>query len=159
MSAGGLARSELARRTGVSPDTLRHYERTGVLPCPPRAANGYRRYPHDAVARVTLVRRALSVGFTLAELASVLREREKGGAPCRKVRDLVASRLAAFETRLAALLELRAELGTVLRDWDQTLERTPAGAQARLLDTLAGRPALDGGRGQAGLKPRATRPR
>ena len=89
-----LTRTALARLTNVSPDTLRHYERKGVLPSPPRSDNGYRRYPLSAVTRVQLVQRALTVGFTLDELARVLKERESGGAPCRKVRALVASRLA-----------------------------------------------------------------
>ena len=56
---------ELAHRVGVSTDTLRHYERKGVLPRPRRGANGYRMYPASAVDRVTLIRRALAVGFTL----------------------------------------------------------------------------------------------
>jgi DNA-binding transcriptional MerR regulator len=63
---------ELARTAGVSTDTLRHYERKGVLQRPRRAANGYRQYPPEALDRVLLVRRALGVGFTRAELARVL---------------------------------------------------------------------------------------
>nr|MDQ5839375.1 MerR family transcriptional regulator [Acidobacteriota bacterium] len=83
-----LRAGELARAAGVSTDTLRHYERKGVLACPRRSANGYREYPADALARVRLVRRALAVGFTLDELARILRARERGVAPCREVREL-----------------------------------------------------------------------
>lgn len=72
---GTLTRTALARRLGISPDTLRYYERKGVLPPPPRTANGYRRYPPAAVARVQLIQRALAVGFTLNELARVPRQR------------------------------------------------------------------------------------
>ncbi|MGE0043999.1 MAG: heavy metal-responsive transcriptional regulator [Vicinamibacterales bacterium] len=140
-----LTRSELARETGVSPDTLRHYERKGVLPAPPRTANGYRRYPPDAVARVVLVRRAMLVGFTLDELSAVLGERARGGAPCRRVRALVAERLEAFEDRLEALLALRDELRAVLADWDERLEGTPSGRPAHLLRALASRPGLPEG--------------
>src|SRR5512132_974237 len=88
-----LSPSELARLTGVSTDTLRHYERKRVLGMPARSDGGYRRYPPEAVAHVRLVRRALAIGFTLNDLAAVLSERDRGRAPCRSVRTLVAERL------------------------------------------------------------------
>jgi DNA-binding transcriptional MerR regulator len=138
-----LRPSELARLTGVSTDTLRHYERKGVLGRPPRSDSGYRRYPPEAVARVQLVRRALTIGFTLDELAGVLSERDRGGAPCRRVRTLVTGRLAELDARLGDLTELRDELRRLLRDWDRRLARIPAGAQARLLDLVADRPVVD----------------
>jgi hypothetical protein len=85
----------------------------------------------------------LTIGFTLDELASVLSERDHGGAPCRKVRTLVTERLAGLETRLSHLTELRDELRVLLRDWDRRLARIPAGVQARLLDVLADRPVVN----------------
>jgi DNA-binding transcriptional MerR regulator len=138
-----LSPSELARLTGVSTDTLRHYERKGVLGIPTRSQGGYRLYPAEAVGRVRLVRRALAIGFTLHDLAAVLSERDRGGAPCRNVRALVAERLAELEGRLSDLAELRDELQVLLRDWDLRLAKIPVGAQARLLDVLAGRPVID----------------
>jgi DNA-binding transcriptional MerR regulator len=138
-----LSPSELARLTGVSTDTLRHYERKGVLGIPARSQGGYRRYPPEAVAHVRLVRRALAIGFTLKDLAAVLSERNRGGTPCHTVRTLVADRLAELETRLLDLTELRDELQVLLREWDRRLARIPAGTQARLLDVLADRPVVD----------------
>src|SRR6476660_7214504 len=61
--------AELARLARVSTDALRHYERVGVLPAPQRTAGNYRVYPPEALNRVHLIRRALSFGFSLAELA------------------------------------------------------------------------------------------
>ena len=75
-----LNSGELAKAAGVSTDTLRHYERKGVLARPKRGSNGYRQYPADALDRVCLVRRALAVDFTLDELAGILRVRDGGGA-------------------------------------------------------------------------------
>lgn len=138
-----LSPSELARLTGVSTDTLRHYERKGVLGIPARSQGGYRLYPPEAVGRVELVRRALAIGFTLHDLAAVLSEGDRGGAPCRSVRALVAQRLAELETRLRDLAELRDELRVLLRDWDLRLAKIPRGAQARLRDVLADRPVVD----------------
>ena len=140
--SGTLTRTALARLTNVSPDTLRHYERKGVLPAPPRSANGYRRYPLAAVTRVQLVQRALTIGFTLDELARVLKERQAGGAPCRKVRALVASRLSDLEQRLTDLAALRDDLHAVLNEWDAALASVEPGRPAHLLEGLARRPTL-----------------
>lgn len=152
-----MSPGELARLTGVSTDTLRHYERKRVLPLPLRARNGYRRYPPDAAARVRLVRRALAIGFTLDELARAMAERDRGGAPCGRVRALVASRLADLEARLQDLQALRDELRGLLRDWDARLAMLPAGRQARLLDLLAGRPAIERLASSTNGRPRGTR--
>jgi len=132
-----IASGELARLAGVSPDTLRHYERVGVLQKPARSENNYRVYPESALPRVLLVRRALAFGFSLAELAIVLKERERGAPPCGKVRALAASKLASTEVRLLELTKLRDDLRTLLETWDQRLQNTPAGGPARLLESLS----------------------
>jgi MerR family copper efflux transcriptional regulator len=137
-----LTRSALARLAGVSADTLRHYERKGVLAAPPRSANGYRRYPRTAIARVQLVQHALAVGFSLSELARMLRERDAGGVPCRKVHALVTARLAGIDDQLAALTALRNELRDLLSEWDARLHQLPSGRQARLLDGLLEKPGI-----------------
>jgi DNA-binding transcriptional MerR regulator len=80
-----LRSGALAKATGLSPDTIRHYERVGVLPRASRTDSGYRLYPASALERVRVVQRALRIGFTLAELAEVLKARDAGGAPCRRV--------------------------------------------------------------------------
>lgn len=135
---------ELAERAGVSTDTLRHYERKGLLPHPARTRGGYRRYPPEALPQVMVIRRALLVGFSLDELGRVLRERERGGTPCRGVRALVADRLAVVDREIAALHALKKELRLLLHEWDGRLAGTPAGCQARLLETLTAHPDLAG---------------
>lgn len=100
-----LRSGELAKLTGVSTDTLRHYERIGVLPRPGRTAAGYRRYPAHAVDRVRLVRAALALGFSLEELAGVLRVRDRGGAPCRQVHALAAEKLAQLDLKIIELTQ------------------------------------------------------
>jgi DNA-binding transcriptional MerR regulator len=127
---------ELARRAGVSKDTLRFYERRGLLAPPRRMANNYRMYPPEAVERVLWVRRVLAAGFTIEELAGILAERERGGVPCRKVRALGAAKLAEIENRLAELTTLRDGLRELLADWDRRLADTAPGSLAGLLEAI-----------------------
>jgi DNA-binding transcriptional MerR regulator len=128
---------ELARLAGVSVDTLRHYEKKGLLAPPHRAANGYREYPAGALHRVRLIQRALDMGFSLDELARVLRQRDAGGAPCRQVRAIAAARLEELDARIRALMQLRDELRGLLDGWDERLAALPPGERAGLLDALA----------------------
>ena len=132
----GLRPGELADMAGVSTDTLRHYERKGLLRAE-RSANGYRQYQAEALARVRLVQHALTVGFTLDELASFLMVRDRGEAPCRLVRALAARKLEELEARIRSLRHLRNELLKLLSDWDARLARTGKDGKAWLLETLA----------------------
>ena len=132
-----LSSGELADLAGVSRDTLRHYERKGVLPRPLRGRNGYRQYGSEALLRVQLVRRALSVGFTLDELARVLKVRDAGGAPCEEVRKIASQKLLDVQDRLRELTALRNDLQKTLSDWDVRLARRAVGKRAKLLESLS----------------------
>lgn len=126
----------LARLAHVSTDTLRHYERLGLLPAPRRTSSNYRDYASNSEARVILIQRALRVGFSLSELRAILAVRDKGGAPCRRVRNLLHEKLRAMDEQIASLIAWRADLKRLLRQWDQRLARTPAGHAAGLLEAL-----------------------
>jgi len=136
-ATGRLRIGALARATGLSPDSLRLYERLGLLPSPPRTAGGFREYPASAERRVRVIQAALALGFTLEELAGVLRQRDAGGAPCRQVRALAGEKLVALEQRLAELRTLRRVLQRTLESWDARLAGTPAGTRVGLLEALA----------------------
>lgn len=126
----------LAALVGISADTLRYYERRVLLPPAPRSAKGYRLYPVGSVERVQLIRQALAIGFTVSELAEVLHERDSGRAPCRRVRELAAAKLAQFQGQQRELASVCAALRRVLKRWDRRLTVTPVGRPARLLDAL-----------------------
>jgi DNA-binding transcriptional MerR regulator len=132
-----------ARATGVSTDTLRHYERLGLLSGISRTAAGYRRYSAAQVQRVLLIQRALVVGFSLSELKRVLAKRDRAEAPCVGVRALVGQRLDDLDRRIEALVALRRELRAILAEWDARLSTTPHGEPAHLLDTLGGRAVIE----------------
>src|SRR5205814_6034790 len=87
----------VARSAGLSPDSIRHYERLGLIDAVGRSDGGYRLYPEAALRRVQVVQAALRAGFGLKELAAIFAERRAGRAPCRRVRALAADKLAAIE--------------------------------------------------------------
>ena len=127
---------ELARLTGLSPDTLRHYERLGLLRRPVRTGSNYRAYDAAALGRVQMIQRALRVGFSLRELSEILAQRDSGRAPCRRVADLLEAKIQQVEEQLHDLAALRSELRSLRRQWKARLQRTPPGSQAHLLDAI-----------------------
>jgi DNA-binding transcriptional MerR regulator len=127
---------ELARQIGVSTDTLRHYERLGLLAIPPRTSGGYRNYPPQALERASLIRRALSVGLSLSDMKTILKIRDQGGIPCQRVRNMADAKLCQLEQQIKDLLAMREQLRRVLRSWNTRLARTPKGQRAGLLETL-----------------------
>jgi len=135
-----LRSGSLAHATGVSPDTIRHYERVGVLPEAARTQAGYRIYPEAAIERVLVVRRALRVGFSLRELAEVFKVRDKGGTPCRRVYQLAEEKLRSVEENIKVLNRTAKYLKTILCDWEQRMERAGPNQKANLLHSLSEAP-------------------
>lgn len=131
MQSGGLA-----RLVGVSTDTLRHYERLGLVPKPPRTDGGYRDYPPHSIERVRLIRRALSVGFSLPELTTILKMRDGGEVPCRRVQAMAESKLERVKQQIQNLIEMQNQLEAMLKHWNVKLARIRPGQPARLLEDL-----------------------
>lgn len=97
----------LARRAGVNVETIRFYERRGLLPEPPRRDSGYRVYSDDDLRRVRFLRRAAELGFTLAEAADLLALRLDAGADRADVRARATEKLADIEQRITDLTRMR----------------------------------------------------
>jgi DNA-binding transcriptional MerR regulator len=127
----------VAALAGVRVDTIRYYERIGLLPKPHRTAAGYRVYGPGVLNRLTLIRSAQRFGFPLRAIAGFLRVRESGGAPCHDVRAAAQRLLDAVDREIAELTATRRGMRDTLRSWDAALARTPAGQPARLLERLA----------------------
>ncbi|HEY4677664.1 MAG TPA: heavy metal-responsive transcriptional regulator [Candidatus Angelobacter sp.] len=131
---GALRSGELAQLTGVSRDTLRHYERQGLLPVTQRSSNGYRHYPPQALDRVRLIRAALSIGFTMEELKKILQSRDQGVAPCHQVHALAMEKAHDLKTRIRELEALHEALQKAIRSWAKKLKSTAPGKRAGLLE-------------------------
>ena len=106
---------ELSDRAGVPVDTVRYYERRGLLPRPPRTPGGFRDYDGGAVARLAAIARAKALGFTLAETASLLRLGDDPTADAADVRARAAQRLEETEAALAELTTRRDALRDLVR--------------------------------------------
>jgi MerR family copper efflux transcriptional regulator len=147
---------QLAKRSGVSPDTVRYYERIGLMPKPPRTSGGYREYSESAIKRVRLVQNALRFGFSLKQVGVFFGARQAGGAPCKHVRAAGTQILEALEHQIAELTASRESIKETLKLWDRRLSQTPEGRPAHLLEALpdgetqfpSGRRLLPGKRSQ-----------
>jgi len=101
---------QLAAEAGVSIDTIRFWERRGVLPAAPRTASGYRRYGEESLTRIRLARRMQGLGLTLDEVIGALHAGDEGRASCESQRWRLESALSRTESRIAELSLLRDSL-------------------------------------------------
>jgi DNA-binding transcriptional MerR regulator len=101
---------ELADAAGLPSQTIRFYERKGLLPAPERGANGYRIYDESTLTRLHFIQTAQAAGLTLAEIGSVIDLRDDGDVPCAHVASLIDSKLADVRARIRDLAILEAEL-------------------------------------------------
>ncbi|MDQ3956188.1 MAG: heavy metal-responsive transcriptional regulator [Actinomycetota bacterium] len=102
--------SDVARHTGVSPDTVRFYEREGLLPAPPRSLSGYREYDETIPPRIRFIKGAQEMGLKLAEIRELLEIQDKGACPCGHTRSIVERRIGEIDAEMTRLSTLRVEL-------------------------------------------------
>ena len=107
---------ELAAASGVPAKTIRYYEFVGLLPQPPRSANGYRVYATPDADRLRFIAGARAVGFSLDDIKEALGQRDRGEAPSRYMLDLIEREAAQIDQRIADLQQLKGELTTLLRN-------------------------------------------
>ena len=99
----GLKRGELARRVGCNLETVRYYEKIGLLPEPPRSANAYRIYDETHIRRLRFVRRARELGFSIEEIRGLLQLIDCGNQTCAEVRIRTEHHLADVRAKIADL--------------------------------------------------------
>jgi Hg(II)-responsive transcriptional regulator len=101
---------EAAEQAGVNVQTLRYYERRGLLPKPPRRASGYREFPDDAVRVVRFIKRAQELGFSLDEVEGLLKLRRGSRLNRRQIRSVAERRVRQIEQKISELARMRAAL-------------------------------------------------
>ncbi len=105
---------EVAAEAGVNVETLRYYERRGILPRPGRTAAGYRSYSTEAVRLIRFIKRAQELGFTLDEIEDLLRLREDRRSTCGEVKAAAAAKLAHIDRKIADLRAIKRALSTLV---------------------------------------------
>lgn len=128
----GLMSGEVAERAGIGVEALRFYERKGLVPEPPRSANGYRRFPPETVRRLRFIQRAQSIGFSLAEIGELLDLRVEPETDCEEVQKRAATRLRQVEEKIRDLERVRATLGRLV---DACVHRSPS-SECPILEAL-----------------------
>ncbi len=106
--------SEAAEQAGVNVQTLRYYERRGLLPKLPRRSSGYREYPNEAVRVVRFVKRAQDLGFSLDEVGELLGLRRQSGRNRPRIRTVAERRIQQIEQKIAELDRMRRALQTLV---------------------------------------------
>jgi MerR family mercuric resistance operon transcriptional regulator len=105
-----LTTSEVARCGGVNLETIRYYERRGLLPKPPRTVSGYRIFAPEAVRRLRFVKRAHALGFSLREIKTLLSLRAAPKGRCAEVRQQAAAKIAEIDAKIRSLEAMRKAL-------------------------------------------------
>lgn len=105
-----LTIGELAKRGGVNLETVRYYERKGLLPAPPRTTSGYRAFPEDAVRRLRFIKRAQELGFSLREIEELLALRVTPGGTMADVRERAAAKVSDIEAKIRTLKSMKKAL-------------------------------------------------
>src|SRR5256885_6161021 len=102
--------SKAAEQAGVNVQTLRYYERRGLLPKPPRRGSGYREFPDDAVQVVRFIKRAQDLGFSLDEVEELLRLRRQSGRNRERIRAVAEQRIRQIDQKLDELDRMKGAL-------------------------------------------------
>lgn len=129
--AGRIAIGGLSKSTGTNVETIRYYERVGLLPAPARSSGGYRLYSTDHLKRLNFIRRARALGFSLAEVRKLLTLADQRRRPCAEVRVVAAAHLEDVKGKIADLRQME----RVLRE---TVARCEAGGGSHcpMIDAL-----------------------
>jgi len=130
--SGPLKRAELASRSGCNIETIRYYEKTGMLPNPPRSPAGYRLYGDHHVARLRFILRARELGFSLEDIRGLLDLVDGGTQTCAEVKARTERHLADIRTRISDLKRIERVLARTARQCSG-----PAVPECPVLEALA----------------------
>lgn len=113
----------LAKRGGVNVETIRYYQRRGLLQEPMKPSGGFRRYPEEALKRVLFIKRAQSLGFTLEEILGLLALDEQKA--CLETREIAVHKLELIEQKITELSKMRKSLARLVRSCDASSSGAP----------------------------------
>lgn len=126
---------DVAKRADVSVDTVRYYERQGLLPVAPRTSAGYRVFTTDAIERVLFIKQAQEVGFSLSEIATLVVN--NGINDCGRIHDLLTEKLSEVDARLKRIRSFRAKLTHYLAECEEVLQKHGNSADCPVVEEIA----------------------
>ena len=112
----GLTIGEVAQQAKVHIETLRYYERRGLIERPPRSASNYRLYPEEAVHRVRFIKRAKELGFSLKDINELLSLRAAPEAQCKEIRAYTEAKIKDIDEKIHALMAMKSALSTLVAE-------------------------------------------
>jgi len=128
---------KLAKQTEVTIETIRYYQRLGLLAEPEKPDSGYRDYPADAVTKIRFIKRAQQAGFTLKEIAALL---ALDGAHCADVRLLAEQKCRQIDEQITALMALRQALKTLADSCQQAVSSEQCAILDAFRDDISAKP-------------------
>ena len=138
VGAARLQIGVLARRTGCNIETIRYYEKIGMLAPPPRTEGGFRLYSADDVRVLSFIRRARGLGFALPDVREMLRLMDERAQPCAAIQAVAARHVAAIRARVADLLGMEAAMAALM---ESCANGAPT-ASCPLIETLSAAPTV-----------------
>jgi Hg(II)-responsive transcriptional regulator len=123
---------ELARSVGVGVETIRFYERKGMIEEPPRRPSGYRQYDPEVIRRLRFIRRTKELGFSLAEIRELLELRAGSHTACEDIRDQLEEKIVDVQSKIADLQHMR----RALKEFSQTCEAQDPHGECPILAAL-----------------------
>jgi len=115
-NARGFAIGQMSRETGVNIETIRYYERIGIMPKPDRTAGGNRQYNHDQLKRLFFIRRSRGLGFSLEEIRGLFEMVDRKDFSCSEVHDLTTEHLASVQDKIRNLKKLEKALSAMVSE-------------------------------------------
>lgn len=115
----GLKIGEVSKLSGIGIEALRFYEKSGLLDRPRRTESGYRVYDDSVLERLSFIKKAQVLGFTLDEIRELIAHKRRGENPCSEVRSIVKRRLSELNDRIAQMTQYRDELASALKEWEK----------------------------------------
>lgn len=119
--------SQLSNKGEVHPHVVRYYSRIGLLNPRRHPGNGYKLFSSSDLTRLSFIRQAKSLGFTLDEINQILETSARQHSPCRQVREILSTRIRENNEKIQELLQLQARMEQALSEWKQMADRIPVG--------------------------------
>lgn len=134
--------SEIAKRAGVTAETVRHYTRSSLLEPKQQSQNGYRYYSEGDLVRLIFIRKARLLGFGLNEITEILRMSQHGHSPCPRVREILEERLHDTRQKIKELKSLQFSMELAAKKWKGMPDGIPNGDAVCSLIEVLGTPDL-----------------